>query len=676
MKYMKIQLLFCLFMLASASMDAAKIYILFDPSCMDQLEFKQSRPDGRSDYYAYHVNIRSGEKMVLEVGPQGSNIQNYLPSPNLSCQTGGFDKALMNRINRNIDEVYMVYPKSDRKFIISPISMASYYTKRGNIISYDSPKYRFRFDIEHGTIGENIAVDNPAAKVYFEGRVENNCTGAYLFRQLSPMSAYPLIDLVLIPEIGIAEERSGANAAAAQNNTIQLSRMNGKLSQKFLLEICGTEPGSQGSIVQNQARGANEYNTYASRGGYNPPSGNNLPPGAIVLTGGNNTAPITSRPTVRATRPNTFVPTINSTAPAATVQQTATNNPPTHTVKSGETLYGIAREHNVSVNQIKTWNSLKSNTIRRGQVLQIQETGPQVQQAQVVTQPAASLQSRGYAANTSLGGSPIPYQQSSGRISAPSASANTHIVQPGETLSSIALSYGYTAKKFRDINSLRPNDYVKVGQRLKVSDCNCPAAGSAERPIQPPAVTRPNVPSNFGSTGGRITPNTFNERTPAPTYSQPSISPTSISSTSGPAAYSAPSQNQARGGYDYNAIVPSAYDVVSSPAPSSSLSNLESRARATTTPNRYRSTGPESYSAPVKNYTRPTISPYPSPNTPISYDEVQGSSNSQKRVHIVADGESLYGIARRYGTTTERLRQINNLGPNDPIISYQTIYLD
>ena len=134
MKYMKIQLLFCLSILAATSMDAAKIYILFDPSCMDQLEFKQSRPDGRSDYYAYHVNIRSGEKLILEVGPQGSNIQNYLPSPTLSCQTGGFDKALMRRINTNIDEVYMVYPKSDKRFIISPIMMASYYTKRGNII--------------------------------------------------------------------------------------------------------------------------------------------------------------------------------------------------------------------------------------------------------------------------------------------------------------------------------------------------------------------------------------------------------------------------------------------------------------------------------------------------------------------------------------------------------------
>ena len=42
-----------------------------------------------------------------------------------------------------------------------------------------------------------------------------------------------------------------------------------------------------------------------------------------------------------------------------------------HTVKKGETLSGIAKKYKVSVNNIKKWNNLKSNTIRTNQRLRV-----------------------------------------------------------------------------------------------------------------------------------------------------------------------------------------------------------------------------------------------------------------------------------------------------------------
>ena len=43
----------------------------------------------------------------------------------------------------------------------------------------------------------------------------------------------------------------------------------------------------------------------------------------------------------------------------------------TYTVKSGDTLYQIAKKHHVSVSNIKAWNNLKSNTIRPKQTLKV-----------------------------------------------------------------------------------------------------------------------------------------------------------------------------------------------------------------------------------------------------------------------------------------------------------------
>lgn len=47
----------------------------------------------------------------------------------------------------------------------------------------------------------------------------------------------------------------------------------------------------------------------------------------------------------------------------------------THTVKSGETLWNIARRYSLDVNQIKRWNGLQGSTLRLGQVLKLNAQG-------------------------------------------------------------------------------------------------------------------------------------------------------------------------------------------------------------------------------------------------------------------------------------------------------------
>ena len=54
-----------------------------------------------------------------------------------------------------------------------------------------------------------------------------------------------------------------------------------------------------------------------------------------------------------------------SKQPAATVK--------THTVKKGETLSSISKKYGCSVNDLKKWNNLKSNTVKVGQKLKIKK---------------------------------------------------------------------------------------------------------------------------------------------------------------------------------------------------------------------------------------------------------------------------------------------------------------
>ncbi len=129
-----------------------------------------------------------------------------------------------------------------------------------------------------------------------------------------------------------------------------------------------------------------------------------------------------------------------------------------HKVKRGETLSIIARRYGVSVSTLKKWNGLRSSRLKTGQRLRIntyqrvaKKEEPETVQEELaenkVEQPAEKP-------NTTV-------QQSV------DVDTKYHTVRRGETLGLIAERYGVTVSRLKDWNDLRSNK-IFVGQRLKV----------------------------------------------------------------------------------------------------------------------------------------------------------------------------------------------------------------
>ena len=112
-------------------------------------------------------------------------------------------------------------------------------------------------------------------------------------------------------------------------------------------------------------------------------------------------------------------------------------------VKRGDSLGKIASRNHVSINQLKSWNGLRGNTIREGQRLKVGRT-------------------------TVSSGSSV---RSSGGSSSGTASSNTsstvYTVKKGDTLTKIAARYpGVTANDIMKYNNCSEN--IRPGMKLKI----------------------------------------------------------------------------------------------------------------------------------------------------------------------------------------------------------------
>lgn len=101
-----------------------------------------------------------------------------------------------------------------------------------------------------------------------------------------------------------------------------------------------------------------------------------------------------------------------------------------HTVKSGDTLWGLSSKYNVSIDQIKNWNNLNNNLLYVGQ--------------KIVLNPSNSGSSNGSNNSSSL----------------------TYTVENGDTLWSIANKNNVSISDLKNWNGLR-SDSIYVGQKLK-----------------------------------------------------------------------------------------------------------------------------------------------------------------------------------------------------------------
>src|SRR5699024_1957920 len=125
----------------------------------------------------------------------------------------------------------------------------------------------------------------------------------------------------------------------------------------------------------------------------------------------------------------------SSSSSSSTSTATTSSSGATYTVKSGDTLSGIAAKHNVSISDLMKWNGLYTTLIYPGNVFVVSKNG---------SSSSSSSSS------------------SSGSSSCGSSSSTTYKVKSGDTLSHIASRHGVSVANLKKWNNLS-SDMIYVG---------------------------------------------------------------------------------------------------------------------------------------------------------------------------------------------------------------------
>lgn len=153
------------------------------------------------------------------------------------------------------------------------------------------------------------------------------------------------------------------------------------------------------------------------------------------------------------------IPVKHAPAAAATAGSNASSGP-TYRVKANETLAGIAKRAGVPAATLRELNALKTDALRVGQDLKLP--------------PGVTV------------GPEAPVQK-------PSENAVTHVVQPGETLETIAKKYGLKTGELGAANNISNPALIRAGATLVIPGAQNAAKAAAPEPAAPkgPAIQIP-----------------------------------------------------------------------------------------------------------------------------------------------------------------------------------------
>ena len=659
---------------------AQNIYIRYDESCTDKMEYRFVADANAVQYNTYRVKNNIGDNIYLETGVESPLIQRKAPVQMIDCQNITLDRNDLAAINKGQRKAYIV-KQLDSGWALFAIGSASSMAFNNNTITYISPKYELQADLGNYS-GESVSIRYPSEEsvstIYYLGELSACNSKAYMFKMTPSHICNVDADITIHPQLGLVREK------LLDSDMFELVSIN----DIFVCDYLSPNPAAMASsepIVTTQ----NTQPTWSSND---------------QNTEG---VSVSSEPTSFASVDNV---TSKSIAETPKLDCGVAAKDGEHVVQQGESLYGIARLYGLSVNALRSWNDISADVIYPCSTLKViapmQAQQPSMAEARTNDVPMAYgakaiTKKKEFESDYEIVVTAKAIKRT--EIACKNvAKEGEHIVQQGENLNALARQYGLSVTQLKTWNGLT-NDIIHPCDKLNIVETDMPV-------VTPQKITPKAIKTN-------ISPKTTVKKAEVPKSYATVVKPKAVKKVS--PKVTAKSPTTAVASTDKALMVKKGsglYVVKKGETVATLATRFNHGEKEFRTINNLGASEivyagqviktqncacvvedelPQTYNNVVVSTKKvrtdiPTSYNMPQPikvkeNTDLSRDSREGVTvtsksgapeDKRRKYHVVQSTETLFTISKMYGTTVERLKTSNGISEGELIVPNQLLVLE
>ena len=343
------------------SLFSKTIYVRYNAACMDRLEYRLNGNMAGNGLIAYSLKANDSERIVMEIGVESFKQVKRLPRGTKTCGKLKVNELLANSINSGKDKIYVVR-KVGSYYTVSPVHLATYMKDSPTNFAMKGNQFDMSYAADDiGVMENNLARRDSPTKVYFIGSEKQICSDAYMIKKIPEETCKPYTDLTFLPGLGILEEKTGTNQAEAEGNILRLVKVNNLPLAEYIDRKCN---GGAALVETHQPAAMADETPKFKPATRNKPAtkapAKDEPASFEVLF------PADMQPPAPEYQP-AGVELIEAydqpQKPLETFRPKGANckelsYPGVHIVQNNQTLYSISRKYDVTVKQLRTWNKM------------------------------------------------------------------------------------------------------------------------------------------------------------------------------------------------------------------------------------------------------------------------------------------------------------------------------
>ncbi len=236
MKPHKIIMLFCCMSFLTMGYSDT-INIEFDQTCMNRYEY-HFNGNAKNSHIAYSIKLNDWETVILEIGTESTTTQSSKPANVISCRKMSFSERSVRQINSGEMQINVV-KRSTYGYTTSSVQIASYLYSSPYEMGYTTKDFSFAYsysaDVDEDT---NLAAADSEGDIFYRGFEANSCPKKYYFRKISFIYDKPYTDFIIAPGVGITSVKISADPEGKNSNRSELATVNGSPVYNFLNNVC------------------------------------------------------------------------------------------------------------------------------------------------------------------------------------------------------------------------------------------------------------------------------------------------------------------------------------------------------------------------------------------------------------------------------------------------------